>query len=362
MLPLKSQQDCLNLKLNKFLHMKWLPIIPAFLILTFSCSSEQEQKVQQQEEKKNIRIAKVLQDSISIPVKSVGTLSSKTQSNLSFLTGGIIDRIYVSEGTRVEKDELLAKLNMTEINSRVRQATLGLEKSRRDFRRVENLYRDTVATLEQYQDAKTALDVAKADYEIAFFNKKNSEIRAPANGKILKKLKESNEIVAPGHPVLVFASTEAEWVLTVNLSDRDIVRVKAGDSASVSFDAYPGEDFSAIVHEIANAANPLSGTYELELKLLDLPEQLVTGLIGKAKILPPPENFLILPHESLVEAIGNQGVVFKMENGHPVRTPVKIINITSAGIILNDGLNEGDTVITDGNVWIKDGDKVEIRK
>ena len=290
------------LTMNKFNSMRKISIFIMISFLAFSCKPTQDEPTVKHASAVNIKVARIKSDSLSLPVLSPGTLASKTQANLSFITGGIIRRFYVSEGEMVRAGELLASLDMTEIDSRARQAAIAVDKARRDFQRVENLYRDTVATLEQYQDARTALEFATANAKIAGFSKEHSEIRAPSDGKILKKLKEAGEIVSSGHPVLVFASTEAEWVLRVSLADRDIVRIAEKDRALVSFDAYPGREYFAEVMEIASAANLLSGTYEVEVRLIELPDNLVTGLIGQAKIYPAKKLYTFLPPEALVEA------------------------------------------------------------
>ncbi|MFW5877687.1 MAG: efflux RND transporter periplasmic adaptor subunit [bacterium] len=341
--------------------MRYLSLTVFISALLVSCSSNgPEESASSSHEYQNVEIAIIQRDSISIPVFSVGTLSSKTQSNLSFLTGGIIKQFYVSEGDPVKEGELLAKLDITETESRVKQASLAFEKAERDFKRAENLYQDTVITLEQYQNAKTALELAETNYKIARFNMQNSEIRAPSDGKILKKLKESNEIAGSGHPVIVFASTETDWILKVNLSDKDIVRISQRDSANISFDAYPGQNFHARVNEIATAANLMSGTYKVELKLLDLPDRLVTGLIGQARIFPPKESFLFLPPEGLVEAIGDEAVVFILEEGEAIRREIFIGPVSPEGIVVRSGLKEGERIITNGNAWLKDGERVEV--
>ena len=103
---------------------------------------------------------------IMIPVRSSGKLTSRAESKLSFKTGGIIDRILVDEGQNVEEGQLLAQLNLEEIRSQGNQANLVLKKSERDFQRAENLYMDSVATLEQFQDSRTALEVARSNARI----------------------------------------------------------------------------------------------------------------------------------------------------------------------------------------------------
>lgn len=356
----KPPQDTNSFKMIQTKNIKrntGLICILFFLLFQSACKNK---PVKPEEEKliSSVKYAIAMEDLISIPVNASGVLASKTQSNLSFLTGGIIRSIHVSEGDIVGKNDLLAQLDLTEINSRVYQADLAFKKAQRDFTRIKNLYSDSVATLEQYQDIKTSLDFAESTLRIANFNKKYSEIRAPEKGKILKLLNEVNEIAAPGYPVLVFASTEADWVLKVNVPDRDIVGLHYGDSALIQFDAFPGMEFSGIIMEMANSSNVLNGSYGVEIKLIDLPEKLVTGLIGNVQLFPVPEKALIIPAEALRDANGLNAVVFKLSGNKVKRLEIKIKEIFPSGIVVKEGLQPGDTLITAGNQWLQDGAEV----
>ncbi len=233
-----------------------------------------------------VRTNVVKEQLLSFPVRRSGRLSAKTESKLSFKTGGIIKKIYVDEGQSVTEGQILSVLNLSEIEPKARQAELALQKARRDYDRAKNLYRDSVATLEQFQDAKTALEYAQSNAEIAKFNLEYSEIRAPLNGKILKRVSESNEIVGPGQPIFLFASTENSWVVRSNLTDKDIVNIRLNDSATIDFDAYPGKTFYGRISETGNMADPYTGTYEVEIILKEPPESLVSGFIVKVTIYP----------------------------------------------------------------------------
>src|SRR5580658_2746042 len=99
-----------------------------------------------------------------------GLIASTTEAKLGFKIAGVIAKIYVKEGDHVSQGQLLASLNMTEINAQVQQASAGLEKAKRDVGRIKNLYEDTVASLEQYQNVQTQLSVANESMKIAQFN------------------------------------------------------------------------------------------------------------------------------------------------------------------------------------------------
>ena len=92
----------------------------------------------------------------------------------------------VREGDQVRKGQLLATLKSTEISAQVQQVQLSLDKATRDYERASNLYKDSVATMEQWQNAKTGLDIAKQNYQQASFNQQYSKIYANQDGLSLK--------------------------------------------------------------------------------------------------------------------------------------------------------------------------------
>lgn len=311
-----------------------------------------------------VRIAVVNTSNVSIPVHATGVLMSSDELKLSFKTGGIVAGVPVREGDRVKKGDLLASLNMSEINAQVALATGGYEKALRDFNRAKNLYRDTVATLEQYQDASTALDVARSNLDIARFNHTHSTILAPADGIILRQFIKSNELVAPGYPVFLFGTTGKTWKVKAGLADRDFVRVNPGDSASVTFDAWPGVRFPAVIEQVGELADQLTGTYEADLAVSDVGYKLAAGFIAGADIYPmKKERYTLVPVESMVEADGLAGYVFTvMDNNIVTKTRVQIAAIIGSEAALKDFDDRNNMVVTEGASYIRDGDEVRILK
>ena len=163
---------------------------------------------------------------------------------LAFKTGGVINRVLVKEGDPVRKGQLLATLDLTEINALVAQARFGYEKAQRDFQRVTNLYRDSVATLEQLQNTETALAVAKEQLEAATFNRSFSEIHSPSNGYVLRKYVNAGQVVGVGDPILLTnAAVGNNWILKIGVSDKQWASIKINDKATIAIDAFPDRSF-----------------------------------------------------------------------------------------------------------------------
>lgn len=302
----------------------------------------------------------------SIP--ATGIVSSDTESRLSFKTGGIIQKIYTDEGERVQKGQLLAKLDLTEITAQVTQAQFGIDKAKRDLERVQNLYRDSAATLEQVQNLSTVLDLARQSHEIARFNLQYSEIRAPHGGVVVKKLSNEGELAAPGLPVLALQGTgPADWIARLGLPDKDRVRLRPGDGAEIRLDAYPGAVFKGKISLIAPVADPMSGLYSVEVKLEPKGKALASGMFAKAELYPrnataAGSSTVMIPIEAVIEGDGKRAFVFVPgEDGNSVRKiPVLIGELTNTHALIVQGLEGVEAVITAGSPYLNERSKIRV--
>lgn len=324
-------------------------------------------KIEKSEDPVPVKMVEVVREELSVPLHASGRLALKAQAKLSFKTGGIIKRVYVDEGRTVTKGQLLAALDLSEVEAHVAQAKNGFLKAERDKERVENLYKDRAATLEQLQDVKTAFDVARSQLTIAEFNLDHSRIHAPADGKILKRLAEENEMIGAGYPVFIFGSTEDRWVIKAGVGERDIVNVRLNDRADVRFDSYPAKVFSAVVSEIPEALDPTVGAYEVEVTLsmdgINSGEgiKLISGFVGKVEIQPAAAGqFFVVPVDALVEGDGSKGAVFTVMNNTAKRVPVVVSHLFDDKVAVRSGLEDISAVVTDGASYLTDGALVKI--
>jgi membrane fusion protein, multidrug efflux system len=332
------------------------------ILLTAGCKNREVKSIP--EESVRVKLTGINAGTISLPVHSSGVLLSNDEFKLSFKTSGIVSEIYVKEGVLVKKGDILASLNLSEISANVNQARIGYEKAQRDFKRADNLYRDSVATLEQKQNASTALDVAKSTLDIMQFNLEHSRIVAPADGIILKQLVKENELVSSGYPVFLFGSAGKFWKVKTSLSDKDIVKINPGDSASVSVDAYPGRNFSAVVDQIGGISNPYTGTYEIEMTLQPTDFRMASGFIASVDLFPSAKkSYSLIPVESIVEADGHQGYVYILNGNMKVqKVRINIETLIGSKAAVN-GLPAGtEDVVSEGAAYLKNGMKVEVIK
>jgi RND family efflux transporter MFP subunit len=330
-------------------------------IFVFACSSEKTDSGNQTVIP--VEIARVVKKAIPSTIHTSGILVSGDEMRLSFKVGGIIKILSVREGQKVKRDQVLASLNLSEIKAQVSLARNNYEKTQRDLSRIENLFRDSVATLEQKQNTKTAVNVAYSNLQIAEFNLNHSVIRAPDDGIILKKFVERNEIIAAGQPVFFFGSSGSRWRVKVGIAERDIVNLNLNDSAYVSFDAYPGKEFPASIIELAGKADPFTGTFEAEIQIEPTEYKFISGFIARVKIISSRRSvYHIIPSEALHEADGTQGSVFYVpEKGESVKKRrVELGPFLGNYVAVRSGLEDIENVISAGTAYLYDGALVKI--
>jgi RND family efflux transporter MFP subunit len=309
-----------------------------------------------------VRVVQVDEESVSRPIEAAGTLGPRDEIALSFKVSGVIAEVNVDEGSTVASGDVLASLDLREIDAAVTRARVAAQDAERDLERARRLYADSVYTLSQYEDAEARWETARAELTSVEVNRRYAEIVAPADGVILDRRAEGSETVAPGQTVVVMGSRARGSVVRVGLADRDVVRVRAGDMATVQFDALGDSAFRGTVATIAAAANPATGTYLVEIAL-PAAERWAAGLVGRVVI--EPRNgaaFRTVPIEAVLEADASTGTVFVLsgDGTSAEQRQVQIAFLAGDRVAIASGLAGTESVITDGAPYLRDGERVRV--
>ena len=335
--------------------------LPLFLI---ACGSSEDENNLADKEIIPVKIIALEKLDVQRSVAASGQFTTDDETYLSFKTGGMISRIYVKEGDAIRKGQLLAELDLGEIEAMVQQAKSGYDKALRDYNRVSNLHKDSVATLEQLQNTETALNVAKTQLSVAEFNLNYSRINALEDGFVLKKFVNEGQLVASGTPVLqTNGAGKGRWLLKVGVSDKEWAAIRLNDKAEVEIDAYPGEKYSAFVYEKSEGVDPYSGTLSVNLKLNSSAKSKITsGLFGKARILLNQKlSTWLIPFEAILDGDGNSGYVFITNDNSTVKkVKVVIADIEKDNVLVSAGLEDAKSLIVSGSAYLNDNSKIKI--
>jgi RND family efflux transporter MFP subunit len=300
------------------------------------------------------------------PLRVSGLLENKSEQTLAFKVSGLVAKVYVDEGQLVKKGQRLAILNLEEIDAQVAKAQAVLANAERNLERFKSLQGRNALSVDQLQASETQVDVARSDLTVAKFNRRHAEIKAPANGRILKRSIDQNELAASGQAAFIFASKKQGWVLRTGVTDKDIVRLGMTDSAELKFDAYPNEVFKAQVSELAGRADNATQTFEIELRLEALEgknqRNLLAGFVGHGRIYPSnKESLALLPLTSVLRTKAEQAEVFVLDadNKAHLRT-VNIAFIEGGFMAVRDGVRQDERIVIQGAPYLSEGSGVSV--
>jgi len=297
-------------------------------------------------------------------INATGLVSTENEAKYSFKIGGVINRIFVDEGQFFRKGQLLATLNSTEISAGLMQSDLSVEKAQRDYQRAVNLYKDSVYTLEQLQNTRTALDIAQKAKEAVAFNARYSKIYAASDGFVSQKIASEGEVIGPGMPVLAINETQKNnnYLLKVGVTDREWASINPGQTATVTLDGYADKKIDAYVFRKSQAADPTLGSFQIELKLKLNDIKPAVGMFGKAEIATSyDENVKVIPYGSLVEADGDKAFVFIPDGTNKVRKiPVTIAKVDNQQVYLKEGLDEVKEIVISNSAYLNEKSTIKI--
>lgn len=339
-------------------------------ITTASCNTKKQEPAKQDTETVPVKLLPLTSSHNRGTIAASGKFTTDDEVFLSFKTGGVINKIFVKEGDAVHAGQLIATLHLTEINAQLAQAQAGLEKAQRDYQRVTNLYKDSVASLEQLQNAKTALELSKQQLSAIQFNRNFSEIRAPQSGYVLRKLANEGQYLAAGTAVLQTNGARSDnWFLRIGLSDKDWSAIHIGDKARVTADVSSGKTFEGTVFRKAEGVDPITGTFSVDIKLAKTGEQnFASGMFGNA-VLTPAERpsattaapSWIIPYDALLDGDGTSGFVFISNDDKTAKkVRVTIGSMEKDNITITGGLEDSRSLIISGSAYLADGSKIKV--
>jgi RND family efflux transporter MFP subunit len=350
-------------------YLRFLTIASLIAVTLSACSSPKDSNNLKETEVIPVKLLPLNKSNSAATIAASGRFTTDDEAFLAFKTGGVINKILVKEGDAIHAGQLLATLNLTEINAQVSQAQFAFEKAQRDYQRITNLYKDSVASLEQMQNVKTSLDLSKQQLASAQFNKNFSEIRATQNGFVLKKMANEGQVIASGTSVLqTNGAHSGNWFLRVGVSDKNWSVIKINDKAIIHSETAEGKAMEGIVYRRSEGVDPGTGSFSIDIKLLDKGASVASGMFGSATIAAGENiskasdaNSWSIPYDALLDGDGSNGYVFiTNDNKTAQKVKVTIAGMEKDHIIISDGLQNATSLIISGSAYLTDKSNIKV--
>lgn len=290
----------------------------------------------------------------------VGTLEEASASNLSFGASGRVMSVRVKAGQQVRKGQLLATVDKAQAENSFRAAKATLDQAQDGYDRARLVHDRGSLPEVKWVEVQTQLGRAQSLYDIAQKNLDDCFLYAPADGTIDDIAVESGSSVTAFQPVMRLLNLKGMYA-KMSVPEVDINQVNVGDSMWVEVSALgeAKEPLRGVVEERGVSADALSHSYMVRLRLLNPGKELLPGMVCRVRqtACAEAEGFEI-PGRAVQLASDGSRYVWVADDSVARQRQVKIGDLSRSGVLVTDGLRDGDRVIVDGTLKVSEGTRI----
>jgi RND family efflux transporter MFP subunit len=286
----------------------------------------------------------------------VGTVRPKLRATLEAKVSGRIDKMLVSAGQTVKQGELLAQLDVQEIQAKLDQAKAVRDQASNDRTRYESLLKENVITRQEFDAVQSRFRVADAAMTEAQTMLGYATITAPFAGVITRKLADVGDLASPGKPLLELEAQD-KLRMEADVPEGLIDRIKLGDKLRVRVSDL-STALEGTVAEISPTTDASSRTFRIKLDLPASPG-LRAGQFGRVGVPLSESSALRVPASAVVQR-GQMEIVFVNANNKAQLRLVKTGKVLGGEIEILSGLSTGENIVVDGAAALMDGQPLEI--
>lgn len=308
---------------------------------------------------------------------AVGEIAPRYESDLAFRVSGKLVSRSVDVGAVVKKDDLLARLDdadyankLKSAQANVDSAKAALEEARTSEERQKQLLSSGTTTRARYDDAlrslnsaEAQLESAEASYQLAADQLKYTELRAEFDGVVTGVGAEPGQVVSTGQMIVRLARPDDKDAI-FSVSEATL-RGKPDElpEVKVSLLSYPEVTADGVLRELSPVADPKTRTYQVKVTLKDPPAEMRFGASVTGRMVIETEPVVVLPGSALFDDQGKPAVwLFDETAGAVTLKPVTVNRYETDRVVIADGLEKGDIVVTAGVNRLREGQKVRLEE
>jgi RND family efflux transporter MFP subunit len=288
---------------------------------------------------------------------AVGAIKSENDVVVISETSGKVIKVLANVGSLLRAGDAIVQVDSEIKSANFLAAEAQFEKAKKDVDRYQVLRRESGVAEIDVEQMRLALKQAEANYIIAKRQISDATIRAPISGALTERKFNIGEMIQPDAPVATIVNTSA-LKITVFISEKDILKLRVGESVEISVDVYPEKTFAGKIKSISDKADD-AGAFAVEVSLLNTRQTpLKIGMTARLTFRSLSGQASIVLPRLAVQSDEKKSFVFAVENGIAVEKPVITGRSASGEIEIISGLNGGEIIVSGGQTLLKNGTPV----
>ncbi len=278
---------------------------------------------------------------------------------------GTLTRVYVKEGQKVSKGQILAKIDDGGLSQQVAQLQIQADLAKTTFERQERLWNQKIGSEIQFLQAKSNYEAQQRAVNQLKQQVGKTLVRAPFSGTIDDVITEQGSVVASGQSQLFRIVNLQDMYIETDVPERYISNITPGKNVQVEFPIL-GKKMDAKIRQAGNFINPANRTFKIEVAVSNKDKSIKPNLTAKLKINDyKNEKAILIPQSIISENAEGQQYVYtvadKVENKAKAKRVIIETGKTQGDYIeVLSGLENGNEIIDEGARSVKDGQDIKI--
>ena len=295
-------------------------------------------------------------EDVDITNTFTANIEPNATNNIASQTAGRISSIRTEVGQKVRKGQLLA--TMDDVN--LAKTRMQYVNDSTELARLTELYNIGAVSQADYDMAKLALNITKKTYNNLA---ENTYLRSPINGVVTARNYDKGDMYNMAQPIFVVEQIQPVKML-VNVSESLFTQVHKGMEFDITVDAYPGEVFKGTVNLIYPTISATTHTFPVEVISENKDERLRPGMFARVTATFGTNHNVVIPDNAVVKQQGSgEHFVYVLQPDNTVKyTLVELGKRLDNRYEILNGINEGDRIVTEGQIRLKDGVSVTVKQ
>lgn len=311
----------------------------------------------------NVNVQTIQPQTFRRYIELQGKVESSKAVSLSSKVAGQVTQIFVSNGSSVNKGQLMIQLDDGLLQKTQQELITSLEFANLMYEKQKRLWEQKAGSEVQYLQAKNNKESLEKRLNSLKEQIESCKIYAPFSGVVDEVIPKIGELVSPGFPVVKLTAM-SDLKVIIDVSESYIKTIKQGTAVKIDF----GESEKSLetkISVVSKAINPINRTFRVEIKLPSglnniKPNQLCSVKINDITI----ENSIVIPINLIKRDENNREFVYVIsEKNGKTNVSIKYVKTDisyNGNILVTEGLNFNDLIITDGSSEVNEGQTVQI--
>lgn len=327
-----------------------------------------------------VRTCKPHRQAMSQRIRRAGNVVATAEVAVSTKVAGRLMSLETEDGKRLEEGvPVKAGSRIARIEDRDHQARhdaakaavaaqeAGLKDAKREFDRVEALFRKSITSQQERDVAEAALEKAeaslaqaKAELAIAAINLDETTIKAPMDGVVSKRSVEPGALLSAGDEIAVVTQTDP-LRFQMDVPTTRFASIMAGKTPiSIEVDAYPGEAIETVVSRVYPVADASTRTLRIEAQFPNPDGRYVPGMYAVGSLaMDLREDVLCVPFDAVIRN-GSEWIVYRVDGDAARAVRVKLGVRDDAVVEIVEGLSADDEIVLEGQHRLTDGARIKL--